>query len=129
MSDYGFTKTLDLPMAAAVDTVIAALAKEGFGVLTRIDVHDKLKEKIGVDFPPYVILGACHPASALAVLQVEPNLGLMLPCSVCVYELDGAVVLAVIKPSVAMQAVGNPALAGIAREIETRLRKIFDSVG
>ena len=129
MSDYGFTKTLDLPMAAAVDTVIAALAKEGFGVLTRIDVHDKLKEKIGVDFPPYVILGACHPASAHAVLQVEPNLGLMLPCNVCVYEQDGAVVLAVIKPSAAMQAVGNPALAGIAQEIETRLRKIFDSVG
>lgn len=128
MSDYGFTKILDLPMSVAVENVIAALAKEGFGVLTRIDVHDKLKEKLGVDFPPYVILGACHPASAHAVLQVEPNLGLMLPCNVCVYELDGAVVLAVIKPSAAMQAVGNPALAGIAQEIETRLKTIFDSV-
>ena len=129
MSDYGFTKTLDLPLAAAVDTVIAALAQDGFGVLTRIDVHDKLKEKIGVDFPPYVILGACHPASAHAVLQVEPNLGLMLPCNVCVYEHDGAVTLAVIKPSAAMQAVGNPALAGIAQEIESRLKAVFDNIG
>jgi len=126
MADYGFTKTIDLPLDAAIEKVTAELAKDGFGILTRIDVHVKLKEKIGVEIEPYVILGACHPASAHQVLQREPDIGLMLPCNVCVYEKGGATVLAVIKPTVAMEAVGNPALADVAGEIEDRLKDVFD---
>ncbi len=86
MPDYGFTKTLDMPLDAAIEKVTAELAKDGIGILTRIDVHEKLKEKIGVEMEPYVILGACHPASAYKVIQAEPNIGLMLPCNVCVYS-------------------------------------------
>jgi uncharacterized protein (DUF302 family) len=128
MIDYGFTKTVDLPLGAAIDKVTAELAREGFGILTRIDVHEKLKEKIGVDFPPYVILGACHPASAHVALEAEPNIGLMLPCNVCVYEAGGRVTVAVIKPKAAMQAVGNEALSDVAEDIEAKLAKVFAAV-
>lgn len=129
MPDYGFVKTLDLGFDEAIAAVTDELKKDGFGVLSRIDVHLKLKEKLGVDREPYVILGACHPASADAVLQKEPDIGLMLPCNVCVSVRGGVTVLAVIKPSAAMQSVGNPALADIAADIEARLKAVFDRVG
>jgi len=128
MIDYGFTKSLDMPLDAAIAKVTAELAREGFGVLTRIDVHAKLKEKIGVDYPPYVILGACHPPSAHVALQAEPDIGLMLPCNVCVYEADGKVKVSVIRPKAAMQAIGNDQLSSVAESIEAKLAKIFDAI-
>lgn len=130
MPDYGFVKILDMSLDQALDTATARLAEEGFGVLTRIDVHEKLEEKLGVQVPPYVILGACHPASAHAVLQKEPDIGLMLPCNVCVYQdAEGRTVLAVMRPEAAMQAVGNPELADVAADIERRLKHVFESIG
>lgn len=128
MIDYGFVKTVDLPFDAAIEKVTEELAREGFGILTRIDAHEKFKEKLGIAYPPYVILGACHPASAHVAIEAEPDIGLMLPCNVCVYERDGKVTVAVIKPKAAMQAVGNDALSDVAESIEAKLAKIFAAV-
>src|SRR5512147_2439352 len=93
---YGFTKTIDVPYEEAIEKVRAALAKEGFGVLTQIDLKDKFKEKLGVDFRPYVILGACNPALAYESLQQEMEIGLLLPCNVIVYEQDGRTVVSAV---------------------------------
>ena len=87
-SKYGFSKTIDVPYEQAVERARAALKAEGFGVLCEIDIKDKLKEKLGVDFRNYVILGACNPALAYKTLQQEINIGLLLPCNVIVYEAD-----------------------------------------
>jgi uncharacterized protein (DUF302 family) len=128
MIRYGFRKELNRPYEEVVAEVTETLKKEGFGILTQIDIRDKMKEKLGVDVPPYIILGACSPPNAYRALQAEPDIGLMLPCNVIVYELGGKAVLAVIKPSVAMQMIENEALAKTAAEVEERLKKVFDAV-
>ncbi len=129
MIRYGFKKELKMPYEEAVAKVTEALKKEGFGILTEIDVREKMKEKLGVDFNQYVILGACNPPNAYRALQAEPDIGLMLPCNIIVYESGGKTVLGVIKPTVAMQMIDNKALAQTAVEVEGRLKKVFDSVG
>jgi len=86
MINYGFTKELTMPFEKAVEAVSEALKKEGFGILTKIDIKEKFKEKLGVDFKKYVILGACNPANAHKAILAEENIGLMLPCNVIVYE-------------------------------------------
>ncbi len=128
MIRYGFKKTLNRPYEEVVADVTEALKKEGFGILTEINIKEKLKEKSGVDFNKYVILGACNPPNAYRALQAEPDIGLMLPCNVIVYEYGGKTVLGVIKPTVAMQMIGNKALAQTAVEVEGLLKKVFDSV-
>ncbi len=128
MIRYGFKKELSLPYEEAVVKVTQALQKEGFGILTEIDIRAKMKEKLGVDFPRYVILGACSPPNAYRALQAEPDIGLMLPCNVIVYEAGGKTVLAVIRPSVAMQMIENKALEKTAAEVEGLLKKVFDAV-
>ena len=87
-SKYGFSKTIDVPYEEAIEKVRAALKEEGFGVLSEIDIQEKLKEKLGVDFRRYVILGACNPPLAYKTLQEELEIGLLLPCNVIVYEAD-----------------------------------------
>ena len=128
MIRYGFKKELNRPYEEVVAKVTEALKKEGFGILTEINIKDKMKEKLGVDFNKYIILGACSPPNAYRALQAEPDIGLMLPCNVIVYESGGKTVLAVIKPSVAMQMIENEALAKTAIEVEERLKKVFDAV-
>ena len=128
MTDYGFTKELTIPFEEAVESVSKKLAEEGFGILTRIDVREKFKEKLGIDFMKYVILGACDPASAHTAITAEANIGLMLPCNVIVYERDGRTVVAAIKPTVAMQMISNKALEGVAETVEGRLGKIIASM-
>jgi uncharacterized protein (DUF302 family) len=128
MIRYGFRKVLNRPYEEVVAEVTEALKQEGFGILTEINVRDKMKEKLGVDFPKYIILGACSPPNAYRALQAEPDIGLMLPCNVIVYEAGGKTLLAVIKPSVAMQMIENEALAKTAVEVEERLKKVFDAV-
>ena len=81
---YGYGRSVDLPFQQAIERITETLKEEGFGILSRIDVHEKLKEKLGVDFQNYVILGACNPPIAYQSLQAEPNLGLLLPCNVVV---------------------------------------------
>lgn len=126
--DYGFVKELDMPFAAAVDAVTAALKKEGFGVLTKIDMREKFKEKLGIEFRNYVILGACNPANAYKAVQAEENIGLLLPCNAIVYEKAGKTAVAVIKPSVSMGRTGNDTLEPLAREVEAALKRAFDAI-
>jgi uncharacterized protein (DUF302 family) len=128
MIHYGFTKELNKPYERVLEEVTAALKKEGFGILTEINIKEKLKEKLGVEFRKYIILGACSPANAYKSLQVEENIGLMLPCNVIVYEKDGKTVLSVIKPATAMQMIDNAELKKIAENVESQLKQAFDTV-
>jgi uncharacterized protein (DUF302 family) len=128
MISYGFTKELNQPFEEVVGLVTEALKKEGFGILTTIDVKEKLKEKIGVDFRKYLILGACSPKHAHQALLAEENIGLMLPCNVVVYEKDSKTVVSVVKPTTMMSMLDNPKLAKIAETVESLLKKVFDAV-
>jgi len=125
---YYLAKTVDLPFDEAIDRITAALADQGFGILTEIDVRATLKKKLDVDFPAYRILGACNPPFAHRALQAEDKIGTMLPCNVIVQERDGTVEVAAIDPVASMQAVGNPALADLAREVRERLRLALEAV-
>jgi uncharacterized protein (DUF302 family) len=111
----------------AIAAVTAALKQEGFGVLTQIDVQATLKAKIGVDYRPYVILGACNPNLAYRALQAEPHLGLLLPCNVIVYDNgDGTSTVSIVDPLQMMSVVGNPMLQPIAGEANARLHQVID---
>ncbi len=126
--NYGFKKLLALPFAAVKDKVTEALKKEGFGIMSEIDVAQKFKEKLGIDFPNYVILGACSPPHAHQAILAEEDIGLLLPCNVIVYEKNGRTALAIIRPKVAMQMVENEKLGALAEEVEAKLKKVFESV-
>lgn len=128
MITYGFTKELDAPFERVRESAIEELKKEGFGILTEIDVQAKFKEKLGIEFKKYVILGACNPPNAHKAILAEENIGLLLPCNVIVYEKGSKTVISVIKPTVAMQVVGNPRLEPIGQFIEAKLKKAFDAV-
>ena len=128
MIHYGFTKELDIPYKTVIELVREALKKEGFGVLTEIDVKEKMKEKLGLDFRKYIILGACSPPDAHQAILAEENIGLMLPCNVIIYERSNKIVLSIIRPAVAMQMIANPALRSIAENVEVKLKKVFDAV-
>jgi len=125
---YGFTKELDLSYETVKEIVVEELKKEGFGILTQIDVQAKLKEKLGIDFKKYVIFGACNPPNAHKAILAEENIGLMLPCNVIVYEKGNKTVLSIIRPTVAMQMIANSALKSIAESVEVQLKKVFDAV-
>jgi uncharacterized protein (DUF302 family) len=128
MINYGFTKEVKLPFEEVIAVVTEGLKKEGFGILTRIDVQEKFKEKLGIDFKKYVILGACNPASAHKAIVAEENIGLMLPCNVIVYEKEDKTVVSIIKPTVAMRMIENEGLKQIATQVETKLKNVFDSI-
>ena len=118
---------MPLNIAAAKAEAIAALKQEGFGVLTEIDVQATLKAKLGVDYRPYVILGACNPQLAYQGLQIEPELGLLLPCNVIVYDNgDQTSTVSIVDPFQMLGVVPNPALEPIASEANTRLRRVLD---
>lgn len=127
-SNYGFSKTVGIPYEAAVEKTRAALKAEGFGVLCEIDLKEKLKEKLGVDFRNYVILGACNPPLAYQTLQQEIGIGLLLPCNVIVYEADeaGKSVVAAIDAKTMLSAVGhhNAALDAVATEVNEKLKRV-----
>jgi uncharacterized protein (DUF302 family) len=127
--DYHFSKTLTVPFDAAVARVVEALKREGFGVLTDIDVKATLKQKLDVDFRPYRILGACNPKLAYRALELEDKIGTMLPCNVVVQEhAGGKVEVSAVDPVASMQAIENPELAEVANEVRGRLRKVVESV-
>lgn len=126
---YGFGRKVNLPYGQAVDQVRAALQAEGFGVLSEIDVQRTLKEKRGVDFRPYVILGACNPPLAHQALEAELDLGLLLPCNVVVYADDGGAVVEAMDPETVLGLVGNPRLQPIAQEVKARLQRAIERVG
>ena len=126
--DYGYGRTVGLPLGKAIGRITETLKEEGFGVLSRIDVHEKLKEKLNVDFPQYVILGACNPPIAYQSLQAEPNLGLLLPCNVVVYESGGKTVVAGIDAVKMLSIVGNPVLEAAAAQVNEKIRRAVDRV-
>jgi uncharacterized protein (DUF302 family) len=128
MINYGFTKELNITYATVIELVRAALKKEGFGILTEIDVQGKMKEKLGIDMNKYIILGACNPPNAYKAILAEENIGLMLPCNVIVYEKSSKTVLSFIRPMVAMQMVDNVELQKIAEAVEEQLKKAFDAI-
>jgi uncharacterized protein (DUF302 family) len=128
MINYGITKKVNQTFEQVIESLPEKLKKEGFGILTQIDVKDTLKKKLDVDFRKYMIIGACNPPLAYQALQKEDNIGLLLPCNVIVHEKDGDTYLSVIRPTVTMHSVENPSLKEIAEEAEARLKKIFDSI-
>ncbi len=126
---YYFTKKLNLSFDAAIARVTEELKKEGFGILTDIDVKATLKKKLDVEFRKYRILGACNPPFAYKALQAEDKIGTMLPCNVIVQEIsDGQVEVTAIDPLASMQAIENPALKEIAAEISSKLKTVIDRV-
>ena len=131
-SKFGFSKTVDLPYEQAVEKTREALKDEGFGVLCEIDLKEKLKEKLGIDFRKYVILGACNPPLAYKTLQQEINIGLLLPCNVIVYAADeaGKSVVAAIDAGAMLSVVGggNEALDSVAREVNERLSRVVAQI-
>ena len=126
---YYFNKTIKLDFDQAVQLVTEELKKEGFGVLTEIDIQKTLKEKINVDFRKYKILGACNPPNAHKALLQEDKVGLMLPCNVIIQELENNLIeVAAIDPVASMMAIENQNLAGIAEEIKEKLERVIASL-
>ena len=126
---YYFSKTIDIPFDEAVARVTEELKKEGFGILTEIDVQQKMKEKLNVEFKKYLILGACNPPFAFKALQLEDKIGTMLPCNVIVQEVDKMKTeIAAIDPIASMQAIQNPGLRDIAEQVQAMLKKVVDNL-
>ncbi len=124
---YYFERTLNTDFETALLKTVEALKKEGFGVLSEIDLHEKLKEKLGVDFRKYKILGACNPAYAHQALQKEDKIGVMLPCNVIIQEKSGGTIeVAAVDPIASMQAIENPELMNIALEVQKKLKNVIE---
>ncbi|MEK7101186.1 MAG: DUF302 domain-containing protein [Patescibacteria group bacterium] len=126
--NYYYKKETALLFADAIEKTKEALANEGFGILTEIDVKATLKKKLDREYDNYVILGACNPALAFEALTAEKDIGLLLPCNVVVYEQEGAVWVSALVPSVAMGFVKNPLLAPIANQVGAKLQKVVDAL-
>jgi len=128
-SAYAFKTSVSCSFEKAVQQVVEELKKEGFGVLTEIDVKETLKKKLDVDFRKYRILGACNPPSAYKALQAETDIGLMLPCNVVVYETEGGkTTVAAIDPVASMTAVQNSGLKGTALEVRNKLQRVIEAM-
>ena len=130
-SSYGFSRTVEMSFEETVEKTKGVLKKEGFGVLSEINIDEALKEKLGVDFRRYKILGACNPPLAYKTLQEEINIGLLLPCNVVVYEADeaGKTVVAAVDAKAMLSAVGdNAALGEVASEVNERLQRVINNV-
>jgi uncharacterized protein (DUF302 family) len=125
---YGFSKITDYTFEQAIEKVTEELKKEGFGVLTTIDVKETLKKKIDVDFKKYTILGACNPKLAHGALQVEEELGLLLPCNVIVYEKNDKSVVSIFDPIVMTAVVDNPDMKPVAEEVKNKLQRVLEAI-
>ena len=125
---YGVGRDLTESYDTVLPRVLEALKAEGFGVITEIDVKKTMKDKLGVDGRPYVILGACNPKLAHAALAVEADLGLLLPCNVVVYETDAGTRVAVVNAEAMLGMVGNERLSPIAAEVQTRLDRVLERI-
>jgi uncharacterized protein (DUF302 family) len=125
---YGFSKTIDLSFENTIEKVTEELKKEGFGVLTTIDVKETLKKKIDVDFKKYTILGACNPPLAHKALQAEEEIGLLLPCNVIVYEKDNKTAVSVFNPGLMSQVVDNKNIKPVADEVQEKLKRVLNNI-
>jgi uncharacterized protein (DUF302 family) len=125
---YGFSRTVPLTYEQAIERVTEELKKEGFGVLTTIDVKETLKKKLNVDVPNYVILGACNPPFAHKSLQIDDQMGLLLPCNVVVQEKEGQTSVSVFDPLVMLKVMENENIRPIAEEVQQKLRRALANV-
>jgi uncharacterized protein (DUF302 family) len=125
---YGFSKAVDMSYEQTIEKVADELKKEGFGVLTSIDVKETLKQKIDVDFKKYTILGACNPPIAHKALQEEEELGLLLPCNVVVYEKDNKTQVSIFDPMVMTWIIENENMKPIATEVQERLQRALKAI-
>jgi uncharacterized protein (DUF302 family) len=124
--EYYFSKTLNVSFDEAIKITTEALKSESFGVVSEIRMHEKLKEKLDIDFKKYTILGACNPSFAYKALQAEDKIGTMLPCNVLVIEqAENEIEVAAVNPIASMQAITNPALGDVAQQVTDKLRKII----
>lgn len=129
MSKYVFGKTVDLDFDKAVEAVTQALSKEGFGVLTEIDVAATLKKKLGLERAPYKILGACNPEFAARALEMEPQIGVLLPCNVAVREdTDGKTIVEFMDPHAVLELTGRLEVGEIAAEVRARLQRVMEAL-
>ena len=128
-TSYTLTTTTDLPFAASVQRVRDELELEGFGVLCEIDVQATLREKLGVEEEPYLILGACNPPLAHQALRAEPDLGTLLPCNVVVYQRDGQTHISAIDAERMLSIVGNSDLTAVAAEVRSKLAAVVERAG
>jgi len=127
--NYYFSKNLSMSFDEAIVRVTGELKKEGFGILTEIDVKETLKKKLDVDFKKYRILGACNPPFAYKALQAEDKIGLMLPCNVIIQEIsEGKIEVSAIDPVASMQAVANPKLLEVAEQVRVKLQKVINNL-
>ena len=128
MIEYGFYKELDKTFSESAEIILPKLKEHGFTIVSQIDLKEKFKQKLDIDFKEYTILGLCDPQSAYNAVKKEENIGLMLPCNMIVYEKEGKTAVAIIKPQAAMGALGNHDLDDVACEVEHKLKKLFDSI-
>jgi uncharacterized protein (DUF302 family) len=126
--NYGITKTIELSYEEAIEKVTEELKKEGFGVLTTIDVKETLKKKLDVDFHKYIILGACNPPFAYEALKAEEQIGLLMPCNVIIYEKDGKTIVSAFNPSAIAAVSGNEKLNEISAKLNEKIYKVLDSI-
>ncbi len=126
--NYGFKKELEGEFDLIVERVKDELQKQGFGVLTEINVKETLKEKLDVDYDNYIILGACNPPFAYKALQIEKDIGLLLPCNVIVYSQDGKVIVAAVNPLEAMAIVESVELESIAKQVGEKLKRVIENL-
>ncbi|MBM7559768.1 DUF302 domain-containing protein [Marinitoga litoralis] len=125
---FGILKETNYDFEEAISKINTELQKEGFGILTRIDLNEKFKAKMGIEFKKYTILGVCNPKNAHKAILAEENIGLFLPCNVIVYEKDEKTVVAAIKPTLAMESTNNEKVFEIAKEIEDALTRVIDNL-
>jgi uncharacterized protein (DUF302 family) len=126
--NYTISKKLNKDFDGAVQALTAALKSEGFGVITEVDLKEKFKEKLNVDFRRYTIFGACNPALAYEAVQLEPAIGVMLPCNVLVQEGEGGVEISAVNPLNSIGAIDNSRLQSLAKTVSEKLQKVLDSL-
>jgi uncharacterized protein (DUF302 family) len=125
---YGYTRQINMSYERVLERIKEELQKEGFGILSEIDVKATIKKKLNIDFDKYVILGACNPPFTHKALQAERQVGLFMPCNVIVYENDGKTFVSAALPTVTMSLINNPKLAEIGPQVESKLKKAVDAV-
>lgn len=129
LSDYSFGGETKLSFDEAVQRVTESMKEQGFGILTEIDAKKVLKEKLGLDRRPYKILGTCNPQFAHKAIDMEPEIGTLLPCNVLIYEKDdGTVIVSAMNPEAALKLVGNPDIEDIAKQVRTRIEKALEEL-
>ncbi|MBA4312111.1 MAG: ABC transporter ATP-binding protein [Chlorobiaceae bacterium] len=125
---YGFSKTVDLSFEAAIEKVTVELKKEGFGVLTTIDVKETMKNKLNVDFPKYKILGACNPTLAHQALSTDDQIGLLLPCNVIVYEKENQIHVSIFNPMLIPRIIENDSMNEMAESVTNKLERVLSAI-